>query len=137
MATQARTLNGLHILVVEDEAIVAMMLEDMLLEFGCRVELASSIKGALTAIRDHPLDGVLLDMNIHGQHTTAVAEELVSRSMPFLLVTGYGSGNDDPPVIKAAQRLQKPFSQDDLGRRMWEVFGVVDGAAARGSRTPG
>ena len=76
MENHAKTLHGLHILVVEDDAIVAMMLEDMLLDFGCRVDLAPSIKSALAAIRDHPLDGVLLDMNIHGQQTTAVAEEL-------------------------------------------------------------
>jgi CheY-like chemotaxis protein len=131
MENHAKTLNGLHILVVEDEAIVAMMLEDMLLDFGCRVDLAPSIKSALAAIRDHPLDGVLLDMNIHGQQTTAVAEELLSRSVPFLLVTGYVSGNGDPAAIKTAQRLQKPFSQDDLGRRMGEVFGASDGAAAQ------
>ena len=108
-----------------------MMLEDMLLDFGCRVELASNVERALAAIRDHALDGVLLDMNIHGQQTTAVAEELVSRSMPFLLVTGYGTGNGDPPVIRTAHRLQKPFSQDDLGRRMAEIFGASGTAAQR------
>ena len=129
MENHAEALNGLHILVVEDEAIVAMMVEDMLLDFGCRVELAANIKSALTAICDHSLDGVLLDMNIHGQLTTAVAEELVSRSVPFLLVTGYGSSNSDPPVIKTAQRLQKPFSRRDLGRRMAEVFGANGSAA--------
>jgi CheY-like chemotaxis protein len=127
MENHTEALNGLHILVVEDEAIVAMMLEDMLLDFGCRVEIAANIRSALAAVRDHRLDGVLLDMNVHGQQTTAVAEELVSRSVPFLLVTGYGSGNGDPPVIKAARRLQKPFKQDDLGRCMAEVFGAAAG----------
>jgi CheY-like chemotaxis protein len=137
MENHAKTLNGLRILVVEDEALVAMMLEDMLLDFGCRIDLAPSIKSALAAIRDHPLDGVLLDMNIHGQQTTAVAEELLSRSVPFLLVTGYGAGNGDPPAIKTAQRLQKPFSQDDLGRRMGEVFGASAGAVGEASEIRG
>jgi CheY-like chemotaxis protein len=106
----------------EDEFMVAMMLEDMVQRFGCFVELASDIENALASIRRHTPDGVLLDMNIHGRRTIPVAEELVSRSVPFLLVTSYSAGDGDPPVIKAAPRLEKPFNEDDLGRRMAEVF---------------
>ncbi len=131
MQNDTEVLSGLHILVVEDEVMVAMMLEDMLADFGCHVALASNITRALAAIRDRPLDGVLLDMNIHGQQTTAVAEELVGRSVPFLLVTGYGPGNSDPPAVNAAPRLRKPFTQDDLGRRMIEVFGASGRAAGK------
>lgn len=122
MENRAKALAGLHILVVEDEVMVAMMLEDMVQEFGCSVDLASNIEDALATIRRHAPDGVLLDMNIHGQKTTAVAEELVRQSVPFLLVTGYGAGDGDPPVIKTAPRLPKPFKEDDLGRKMAEVF---------------
>ena len=122
MEHHSETLVGLHILVVEDETLVAMMLEDMLLDMGCNVDLASSIEKALAAIRSETLNGVLLDMNIHGQQTVVVVEELVRRSIPFLLVTGYGAGVNDPPVIKAAPRLVKPFSENDLARRMAEVF---------------
>lgn len=122
LVNSIKALAGLHILVVEDEVMVAMLLEDMLQDFGCSVELAPSIEKALDSIHNQILDGVLLDMNIHGRKTTAVAEELVSRSMPFLLVTGYGAGDSDPPVIKAAPRLQKPFNLKDLAQRMSEVF---------------
>jgi CheY-like chemotaxis protein len=122
MENRPEALAGLHILVVEDEVMVAMMLEDMLQDFGCIVDLASNIDDALASIRRHAPDGVLLDMNIHGRKTIAVAEELVSRSVPFLLVTGYGASAGDPPVIKTASRLQKPFVQGDLGQRMAEVF---------------
>ena len=122
MKTHTKTLAGLFILIVEDEMMVAMMLEDMLQDLGCSVVLAGSIEQALSLIRETTLDGVLLDMNIHGRKTVAVAEELASRSVPFLLVTGYGTADGDPPVIKAAPRLQKPFSEDILSRRMAEVF---------------
>ena len=115
-------LAGYHILVVEDETLIAMMLEVMLEDLGCRVDLASSVEKALEAIRTQALDGVLLDMNMHGHTTIAVAEELAGRSMPFLLVTGYGPGLNDPPVIKAAPRLLKPFSEDNLARKMTEAF---------------
>ena len=122
MDQRSKNLAGLHILVVEDETMIAMMLEDMLVDLGCGVALASSIEKALASIRTEALNGVLLDMNIHGRQTVAVAEELVSRSIPFLLVTGYGAGANDPPVIKAAPRLLKPFTENDLARRMAEVF---------------
>jgi CheY-like chemotaxis protein len=115
-------LTGLRILVVEDETMVGMMLEDMLLDFGCRVEVVSTIESALIAIRENVPDGVLLDMNLNGQRTVAVAEVLAERSVPFLLVTGYGGGNDDPPIIKTAPRLQKPFTEKDLNQRMLETF---------------
>ena len=75
---------------------------------------------------------VLLDMNIHGRNTLVVAEELASRSVPSLVVTGYGAGDADPPVINAAPRVQKPFTEELLGQRMAEVFG-----AARRRREPG
>lgn len=115
-------LAGLSILVVEDEAMVGMMLEDMLHDFGCSVEVVPSVEKALRAIRDHAPDGVLLDMNLHGQQTVAVAEELTNKAVPFLLVTGYGSGANDPPLFKSAPRLQKPFTEEALSRRMVETF---------------
>lgn len=127
---ETEALAGLNILVVEDEVIVGMMLEDMLRDFGCGVEIVPSVEKALTAIRSRVLDGVLLDMNLRGQTTVAVAEELASKSVPFLLVSGYGSRDSDLPIFKAAPRLQKPFTEEALGQRMLEAF--VDRTAAHG-----
>lgn len=132
MANQIDGLAGLRILVVEDEIMVAMLLEAMLEDFGCGVDLAPSIETALASIRDHSPDGVLLDMNLHGRKTTVIAEELASRSVPFLLVTGYGARESDPPLIKAAPRLQKPFDEDALARRMTQVFARPRAAGAVG-----
>lgn len=122
MGMRPQSLAGLRVLVVEDEIMIALMLEDMLQDFGCVAEIVPTIETALSAIKDHPPDGVLLDMNLHGKMTGAVAEELTRRSVPFLLVTGYGSGLAEPPAIKAAPRLQKPFREEDLGRQMKETF---------------
>lgn len=115
-------LAGLHILVVEDEVLVAMMLEDVLNDFGCNVELASNIETALEVIRDIDLNGVLLDMNLQGQKTIVIAEELVRRGVPFLLVTGYAVGGEESPAIKDAPRLQKPFSLQSLALKMTGAF---------------
>ena len=122
MTNPVDALAGLLILVVEDEVMVAMMLEDMLQDFGCRAVVAGSVEDALSLIRTSRLDGALLDMNIHGGKTIAVAEKLASLLVPFLLVTGYRASDGDPPVIKSAPRVQKPFSEEVLSQRMAEVF---------------
>ncbi len=114
---------------------VAMMLEDMLEDLACRVVgVAPSIGKALAVIRGHDLDGVLLDMNIHGEKTVAIAEELARRAVPFLLVTGYGDGEDDPPIIRAAPRLEKPFTADELAQRMETVFAAAPNHRRKSAR---
>ena len=65
-----------------------MILEDMLQDLGCNVASAASIDEALAYVRENTPDGVLLDMNVHGQRTVLIAEELASRSVPFF--TGDG-----------------------------------------------
>lgn len=128
MEARIKTLSDLRILVVEDEIMVAMMLEDMLQDFGCSaVVLAPSVEKALAAIGQNVFDGVLLDMNIHGRNTVAIAEELIRRAVPFLLVTGYGGGDSDPPLMKSAPRLQKPFDSATLAAHMEEIFVASSG----------
>jgi CheY-like chemotaxis protein len=123
MESRSQALAGLRILIVEDEVMLAMMIEQMVQDFGCTiVEVVGTIEKALACVRQNALDGVLLDMNLHGRKTIAVVEELIDRSVPFLLVTGYGAQLGDPPGIKAAPRLMKPFSQEDLGQRMTKEF---------------
>jgi hypothetical protein len=60
-------LNGLRILLVEDEAMVAMLVEGMLTALGCQVvEWVANIPAALNAIDTIEFDGALLDMNLSG-----------------------------------------------------------------------
>ena len=66
--------------------------------------------------------GVLLDMNLHGMSSILVAQELVRRSVLFVLVTGYGARDSDPPLVQSAPRLQKPFTYDELMRVVRETF---------------
>lgn len=134
MENDPDSLAGLRILIVEDEAMIAVLLEDMLQDFGCRVAgIAPSVEKAMPLVRELALDGALLDMNMHGRSTLAVAKELAARSVPFLLVTGYGAGDNDPPVMRNAPRLTKPFTQAALARRMAEVFAATAVEASAGS----
>ncbi len=89
----SRFSNAPRILVVEDEAIVAMMVEDMLLDMGCVVvDVAGSLEAGLTVAmsRSIPLDGAVLDVNLGGMKVFPVADALTARGVPFIFATGYG-----------------------------------------------
>jgi CheY-like chemotaxis protein len=111
-------LSPTRILVVEDEAMIAMLIEDMLCNLGCvPVGPACSAAKALELIQSERFDGAILDVNLGGERTTPVAEVLHSKGIPFFFATGYG------PAGVAAQFskhivLTKPFQQSDLERAL-------------------
>jgi CheY-like chemotaxis protein len=120
VSTTATTgdLNGLRVLVVEDEAAISLLLEDMLLDFGCEVVgPAARLAAALEAVERETLDLAILDVNVAGEPIYPVAEALTRRQVPFVFSTGYGSAG-----IKDAFRdrpvLQKPFAQQDLKQKL-------------------
>jgi CheY-like chemotaxis protein len=87
----AKATAGLKILVVEDEAMIAMLIEDMLIDLGCEViGPMSNIDKALRAASTNALDGALLDVNLRGQPVYPVADALIARGVPVVFVTGYG-----------------------------------------------
>jgi CheY-like chemotaxis protein len=110
-------LSGLRILLVEDEALVAMLLEGMLDDLGCRVvEWATNISTALAAIETKELDGALLDVNLNGTFVYPVAEALTLRNLPFVFVSGYGQNSGLKYRFPEARVLQKPFESSQLAR---------------------
>ncbi|MBM6593703.1 response regulator [Microvirga pudoricolor] len=124
----ADDLQGLRILVVEDEAAISLLLEDMLLDFGCEViGPAARLAAALDAVTREKVDLAILDVNVAGEPIYPVAEALDARKIPFVFSTGYGSAG-----IKDAFRnrpvLQKPFAQNDLKQKL--LMARQDGSAA-------
>jgi CheY-like chemotaxis protein len=116
----AGTLQGLRVLVVEDEALVSMLLEDMLADHGCEVAAtASRISQALDLVADGGLtfDAAILDVNLGGEPIFPVAEALAARGAPFVFATGYGAGGL-PESWRSRPTLQKPFSHDDVGKAL-------------------
>lgn len=108
-------LKGLRLLLVEDEAMVAMMLEDMLGDLGCEVVgPASSVADALELARtDQGIAGAILDVNVAGEPIYPVAETLKARGVPFVFISGYGSADIDSRFADAPT-VQKPFSMPVL-----------------------
>jgi CheY-like chemotaxis protein len=124
MTNTTISLAGLRILVVEDEGLIAMDIEDMLLDLTCvPVGPASTIETALDIIRGGTqLDGVLLDMNLHGQSVQPIVAELVNRNIFFILVTGYARREDEVSAMRDAPRLAKPFSAAKLSDILKTTF---------------
>src|SRR3954452_11198898 len=91
-STPPGDMNGLRVLVVEDEAAISLLLEDMLLDFGCEVVgPAARLATALQLAKDEPLDVAILDVNVAGEAIYPVVAELAERNIPFVFSTGYGS----------------------------------------------
>jgi DNA-binding NtrC family response regulator len=119
------SLQGLRVLVVEDETLVAMLLEDMLADHGCEVAAtASRIGQALEYIADDSLaiEAAILDVNLAGEPSFPLAEALAERGVPFVFATGYGSGGL-PEAWRDRPTLQKPFSHDEVGRMLARAAG--------------
>lgn len=123
------TLAGLRVLLVEDEVMVALMLEDHLERLGCVVvATAGSVSAGLAAVeRQGPtLDAALLDVNLGGEKVYPVAERLAARGIPFLFSTAYDPGSI---VADFAERpvLSKPYGP----RALEEMLIFTLGKAAR------
>jgi two-component SAPR family response regulator len=115
---QPARLNGLRILVLEDEALLAMLLEDVLAEFGCSVAGTFAQNDAALAFLSTnaaDVDFGILDVNIGGQRSDPVAHEFDRLGLPFVFSTGY----DDSALNqkwRGKPSLKKPFRPTDLER---------------------
>ena len=106
--------DGLRVLIVEDEALVTMLIEDALTDFGCEiVGLAAHLDEAMEKARSLRLDAAILDVNLNGDLTYPVAQALYDRGIPFIFATGYGIAGR-PENFGSAPVLTKPFQQGDL-----------------------
>lgn len=109
-------LTGLKVFMVEDEAAVALMIEDMLDELGCSVE-ASAVRlaQAQEIAETTEVDFAILDVNLAGQPVFPVAEVLSRRQIPFVFSSGYGPGGL-PSEYSGRPVLSKPYSLYELER---------------------
>jgi CheY-like chemotaxis protein len=109
-----KVLAGRHILVVEDEIMILMMIEDMLADMGgASVSAAATVEKALALIERKVFDAAMLDLNLNGIKSYAVADTLAACGVPFVFATGYsdhalGDRYRDRPILK------KPFKYESL-----------------------
>jgi DNA-binding response OmpR family regulator len=107
-------LEGIRVLVVEDEFLVATLIEDMLEAAGCVVlGPIPRVAEALNAVDQGTYDAAVLDVNLGGDRIDPVADALSRRNVPFAFVTGYGTGAL-PREYADRPRLCKPFKMAEL-----------------------
>jgi DNA-binding NtrC family response regulator len=109
--------NGIpdDVLVVEDDAIIAMDFEDTILGFGVKsVRIAASVARALAIIDERVPDFALLDIGLVQEKSFAIAERLDTLGIPFAFVSGYGAGSAFPAAFSQRPRLPKPCTSDAL-----------------------
>ena len=114
--------EAVRVLVVEDEAIIAMTAEDMLEELGCTaVACASTLQEALAAIEAGGFEVALLDINLNGHESLPAAARLRELGRPFVFTTGYGaagSGADFADVPLVTKPYQLADLEDAIGRAL-------------------
>jgi len=110
-------LTGLWVLVVEDEAMVLMLVEDYLEELGCEaVGVASRLEDARTLA----LDVAVLDVSLAGRLSNPVVQALHARGVPVVFATGYGAKVLPPGLLKAAV-LSELFQQERLAKALSDL----------------
>ncbi len=122
--SEETALAGRRVLVVEDEAMIAMLVEDMLADFGCVVVgPAQGLEDGLALARSGAeIDAALLDVNLAGQPVFALADALRMRGVPMIFSTGYGEdGLRD--IDRGSPVLQKPFRAADLANALRQALG--------------
>jgi CheY-like chemotaxis protein len=116
--------EGLRILLIEDEAMIRMMVVDMLQELGhAIVAEAGSLDQALECAHSADFDLAILDVNLNGKVISPVAEVIASRGIPFIFATGYGSAGLPEP-FHDRPALPKPFAIEALAAAIDEALGL-------------
>ena len=118
---------GRRVLVVEDESLVAMLLETILEDMGCvPVGPAATVEeGLQMASEGDPVDAALLDVNVAGKQVFPIAEALKARGVPFIFSTGYGEGGL-PDEWRGQPTLQKPFTEAAVRDALMKAMGLAD-----------
>ncbi|HLN07351.1 MAG TPA: response regulator [Xanthobacteraceae bacterium] len=115
-------LHGLRVLIVEDEGLLALLLEDMLDDLGCTVAgTAATVAAAIDAIPKVDAGAAILDIKLGDDKSYAVAEALAAHGVPFVFATGYGDIQLEPPW-QDRPVLQKPFAQKQLADLLGRII---------------
>lgn len=122
--TDLRILEGKKVLVVEDEALITMLFEDILSDLGCEiVGPALNIRQARELAEVADIDLAVLDVNLNGEPSFPVASLLQARGVPVVFSSGYGS-TGLPAEWQGHPTLPKPFTSDEVGSCLSRVVGA-------------
>ena len=111
-------------LIVEDEPLIAVLLEDMMAGLGVEVtDRAADLDKAQEAAKRDGFDAAILDINLHGRMCYPAAEELTRRGVPIVMVSGY-AGDGMPPTLANAVVVPKPYQSEQIAAALARVLGL-------------
>ena len=123
-----------RVLVVEDESLIAMLVEDGLETLGYEVVgPVGTVDAALRMVEQTPFDLALLDINLGGKQSFPIAEALESRGIPYVFLTGYDRSSL-PLAFQHRFGLQKPFRMSALQQALEKLQGSKRGGNAPAHR---
>lgn len=115
----------IRLLLVEDEALIALMLEDMVESMGCAVTgLAPRVALGVSMAESGEFDVAILDVNVAGENVEPVAERLAARGVPFIFATGYGEAGV-PLKFRDRPVVAKPFRPEQLEAAIQRAVGLA------------
>lgn len=110
-----------RILVVEDEFLIATVLCDQLQDADAVVVgPAITVRQAMQYIEDHEIEAAILDMNLNGQWSDPIAEELKARKIPFVFTTGYGTNEHTQRY--GMRVVAKPYSWEEVEEQLAQAM---------------
>jgi CheY-like chemotaxis protein len=113
------------ILIVEDEPLIAMMLEDFLDSLGHDIRgSCDSVQTALVAVEAGGFDVAILDVNLKGENVWPVAKRLREMKVPFVIATG-GHVDPPPPEFDNAPVIEKPYTIDRVSPAIDAAFAAA------------
>lgn len=113
-------------MVVEDETLILMSLEVMLEALGCEVVAdATTVKSGREALERVEPDLVLLDIDLRGERSTAIAEDLQARSIPYIVISAHDPQRVEPRILREAPFLSKPFGETELAREIGRTLAAA------------
>ncbi len=101
------------VLLVEDDAIVAMLVEQILLDMGLRVLVVATLDNALIEAEMASFDAAIIDMHLRGDHAEQLTDTLLHSNVPFMVLSGADQSDfrtAHPQIVV----LGKPFAQTEL-----------------------
>jgi CheY-like chemotaxis protein len=109
------TPSACRVLLVEDEAMIGLQLEQALEARGCEVVgVAVDVEQALDLIDSEHPEGAVLDINLGGERSFPVADELTRMGVPFVFCTGYAGETVIPERFRDVPLLRKPFDPESI-----------------------
>ena len=129
-------LRGHHVLVVEDEPLIALDLEQALSAAGALGGIANTVAGALEAAAAPAYTAAIIDLRLHGHSVRDVVERIAARDLPFIFYTG----QTETPTAAAwpsVPILLKPLPAKEVVDMLARVVSAKGGRVSRQEERPG